>query len=135
MIKSGTSNLPFTILISLYPMGQPARLEEYFRRKKKSGPKWPWYNTAVVHIESVLPSLPFLLFSLITLHSPSQNSPSSLLDSQGWNFLSLLSLLSLSLPLTFPSIPSMTCSGFLRPFWKPKFLLLLLLLLLLPSPP
>ena len=29
MTKSGTSNLPFTILISPYPMGQPALLEKF----------------------------------------------------------------------------------------------------------
>ena len=33
MTKFSTSNLPFTIPIFPYPMGQPAHLEEYFWKK------------------------------------------------------------------------------------------------------
>ena len=39
MTKSGTSDFPFTIQISPYPTGQPARLEECFQKKISSSPK------------------------------------------------------------------------------------------------
>ena len=119
MTKSSTSNLLFTILIFLNPTGQPACLEEYFRRwfdlyQNDLSPR-PRLSPLRTSLCCFPPSLPLLL-SLTYLHLSSQvtNCPTSPLDPQRRNpFLTPLPPLLVSL-----NTPRMTCSGFLRPFWR-----------------
>ena len=128
--KFGTSDFPFTILISLYPIGQPTRLKECV---KKSTPRWPQSEAVDDPAGNVPPSLTLLLLPLLpltSLHLPSQvtNSPTSLLDSQRGNSL----LTSFSLLIVSPSIPRMTYKEFLRLFCGLELRFPLLLLFSLP---
>ena len=106
-------------------MGQPVHLEECFR---KSAPRWPQSEASDIPAGNVPPLLSpslSLLLLLTPLHLPCQvtNCSTSPLDSQGQN----PTLTPLALLLVSPSISRMTCSGFLRPFWRLELPLPLLL--------